>query len=377
MLRSLGDIAVFVNFGVDQLDIAVVRLRLFVHQLEDALRTGQRHDDGVDLVGDLTDGHVEGAGQEHEAHQAAKRQHIPAGQHAQRTAHDGQNGILDVAKVVVDGTHHVGERTGDAGIAAQLLVELVELLLACFLVGEDLDHLLTVDHFLYVAVQCAKRLLLADKVFGGFARHLHGDEDDAGNGEEHHDGQHPGGLQHPHKDHHNGHQGGRALGDGLGDHLPQSVNVAGVAGHDVAGGVGVKIPQGKRLHMGEHFVPDVLLGTLADLDHQEHEQEGRDHAHRKDAGKLAEISPQGRKIRRAIPHHRQDIAVHQCAEGAAAGGLGDGVGDDAQQHHAQSGKIGLHVAQQPQQGLPGVLCFAAVAAHSDRRHYSSPPFCWE
>ena len=107
------------------------------------------------------------------------------------------------------------------------------------------------------------------------------------------------------------------------------------------------------------------------------EQEGRDHAHRKDAGKLAEISPQGRKIRRAIPHHRQDIAVHQCAEGAAAGGLGDGVGDDAQQHHAQSGKIGLHVAQQPQQGLPGVLGFAAVAAHSDRRHYSSPPFCWE
>mgnify|MGYP002595955046 CR=1 FL=1 len=67
----------------------------------------------------------------------------------------------------------------------------------------------------------------------------------------------------------------------------------------------------------------------------------------------------------------------QSVQGAAAGGLGDGVGDDAQQHHAQSGKIGLHVAQQPQQGLSGVLGFAAVAAHSDRRHYSSPPFCWE
>ena len=57
--------------------------------------------------------------------------------------------------------------------------------------GEDLDHLLAVDHFLYVAVQRAQRLLLADKVFGGFARHLHGDEDDAGDGEEHYDGQHP------------------------------------------------------------------------------------------------------------------------------------------------------------------------------------------
>ena len=41
--------------------------------------------------------------------------------------------------------------------------------------------------------------------------------------------------------------------------------------------------------MGEHFVPDVLLGSLADLDHQEHEQEGRNHAHGKDAGKLGEI----------------------------------------------------------------------------------------
>ena len=69
----------------------------------------------------------------------AKGQHIAAGQHAQRAAHDGQNGILDIAQVVVDGTHHVGERTGDAGIAVQLLVELVELLLAGFLVGEDLS----------------------------------------------------------------------------------------------------------------------------------------------------------------------------------------------------------------------------------------------
>ena len=95
-----------------------------------------------------------------------------AGQHAQRTAHDGQNGILDVAKVVVDGTHHVGTVVpAMRALRAQLLVELVELLLAGFLVGEDLDHLLAVDHFLDVAVQCAQRLLLADKVFGGLARH--------------------------------------------------------------------------------------------------------------------------------------------------------------------------------------------------------------
>ena len=377
MLRGLGDAAVFVDLRVDQPDVAVVRLRLLVHQLEDALRARQRHDDGVDLVGDLADGHVEGAGQEHEAHQAAKGQHIAAGQHAQRAAHDGQNGILDIAQVVVDGSHHVGQGSGGTGVAVQLLVELVELLLAGFLVGEDLDHLLAVDHFLHVAVQHTERLLLADKVSGGLPCHLHGDEDDAGDGKEHHDGQQPGGLEHSHKDHHNGHQRGGALGNGLGDHLPQSIDVAGVAGHDVTCGVGVKIPQRKGLHMGEHFVPDVLLGSLADLDHQEHKQEGRNHAHGKDAGKLAEIPEQGCKIRGAVLNHRQDIAVHQGAEGAAAGGLGDGVGDDAQQHHAQSGKIGLHVAKQPQEGFPGVFGFAAVAAHSDRRHYSSPPFCWE
>ncbi len=64
-LFCLGDGAVRGNRGVDQRYIAVVHLRRLIHQREDALRTRERHRDGVDLLGELVDvsgellGHIE------------------------------------------------------------------------------------------------------------------------------------------------------------------------------------------------------------------------------------------------------------------------------------------------------------------------------
>ena len=45
--------------GIDQVNIAVIRFRLLIHQLKNPLRAGQRHNDGVELLGDLVDGHIE------------------------------------------------------------------------------------------------------------------------------------------------------------------------------------------------------------------------------------------------------------------------------------------------------------------------------
>mgnify|MGYP006969237369 CR=1 FL=1 len=51
--------------------------------------------------------------------------------------------------------------------------------------------------------------------------------------------------------------------------------------------------------------------------------------------------------------------------------------EDAQDHGNQGGGIGLQVTEQPQESLFGIFGFAAVTAHSHRRHYASPPFIWD
>ena len=47
------DRSVRIHMGVDKRHIAFILLGLLIHQSEDALGARQRHNDGVDLVGDL------------------------------------------------------------------------------------------------------------------------------------------------------------------------------------------------------------------------------------------------------------------------------------------------------------------------------------
>ena len=43
-----------VDLGVDKRHVPLVNLRLLVEQLKDAVRSGETHDHGVDLLGDLS-----------------------------------------------------------------------------------------------------------------------------------------------------------------------------------------------------------------------------------------------------------------------------------------------------------------------------------
>ena len=57
VLPGLMDLTVGAALAVDQHDIAVVRLRLGIHEIKDSLRACQCHDNAVELHTDLVDRH--------------------------------------------------------------------------------------------------------------------------------------------------------------------------------------------------------------------------------------------------------------------------------------------------------------------------------
>ena len=376
VLGALVDGAVRIHMGIDQGHVALVLLGLLVHQGEDALGTGQRHNNGVDLVGDLGDGHIEAPGEHHEGHQIAQGQQGVVGLDAQQSAHNGQDRILHIAQVIVDGAQHIGELAGAVGVHPQLLIELVEVLLADLLVVEDLDHLLAGDHLLDITVDRAQGTLLANKEARGLACQNLGDIDDQSHREEHDNGQDPGGIDQVPQHDYQGNRGGHTLGDGLGDHLPQGIDIAGVAGHDVTGGMAVEVAQRQALHLGEQIVTNGLLHTLGHAYHQVVEEEGAHNAEGEDAGQLHKVGFQSAEIRRAGGHHGQDIFVNQRSQGTAALSLGHRGGNDAEEDEYQQRGIVFHIAEQTQEGFSGVCRLAAIAAHlSGTGHQSSLPFC--
>ena len=290
---------------------------------------------------------------------------------------DGKNGILGIAQVVVQGAHAVGISTGKISVLAELLVQLIELRLAHILVGENLHHPLAVDHFLHIAVHRAQGTLLADEKLGGFSRNQLGDEHHRQHGNQLKHRQDGRGDNHRDEHHHQGHHRGSALGNGLGDHLPEGIDVAGVAAHDVAGGMGVKVANGQGLHVGEQLIPDGTLGALADLGHQVVAEEGGHKTNEIHTGHHAQKAQQWGKIRNGLGQHRGDIVIHQGSQRGRAGRLSHRAEHNAHAHHCQGTLVLSHIGKKPRNGLLGVFCHAAVAAHFHRRHYSIAPFVWD
>ncbi len=81
-LRALHNLAILLP-GIHQGHIALVLLRLLIHQIKDALRTCQGHDNGVKLLGNLRNRlrklsrHLQKGRQRTQIQPAANRQHSP------------------------------------------------------------------------------------------------------------------------------------------------------------------------------------------------------------------------------------------------------------------------------------------------------------
>ena len=169
--------------GVHQGDHAVILLARFIHQFKDAFGTGQRHDDRVDLLGDLADGHGEAAGKLQKGSDTAQRHHADSADgeigdrgDGQKPADNGDQYILQVAEVAHDGHHDIGVGVGLGGVEAEFIIEGVKVLLVLLLVAEYLDDLLPADHFLDKAIDPTEGLLLLDEIFGAAAADLFHDD---------------------------------------------------------------------------------------------------------------------------------------------------------------------------------------------------------
>ena len=185
VLGALVNRTVFVHMRVHQRHIAFVLLRLFIHQGKDPLGACQRHNDGVDLVGDLGDGHVKAARQHHKCHQAAQRQQRIVGHNTHQSAGNRQHRILQIPKIIINRAQHIGELAGAVSVYPQFFIELIKVLLADFLVIKDLDYLLAGDHLLNIAIDCAQRTLLSNEIACGLSRHDLGNVNDQSHRQEH------------------------------------------------------------------------------------------------------------------------------------------------------------------------------------------------
>ena len=349
-------------FGVDQHDLALVHFRLFVQQVKDTLAAGQSHDDGVELHGDLADGHVQGAVEGQKAGQLAQGQACHARQ-SQRTADHGAEHIGKVAQLGVSRTAEVGVTVGLIRAFKQLVIELIKLLNGFFLVAEHLNDLLAVHHLFNVAVHRTNITLLGNKVLGRVGGKILGDQQhnpdyDQGEHRQRH-------AEYNHGNQHadNGNSAVQQLRHALADHLAQGINIVGIQRHDIAVGVAVKVFDGQRLHMGKHFIAQALQGALGNVSHHTGLGKGGNNADAVKACRAGDGMGQAGKITALLFQQGQDVAIDQGLHEQSALHVGKHADKNADDDRNDLNAVAFHhIAQDAHEDLAGVLDFGARAA---------------
>ena len=361
-LLALGEVAVGALLGVDQGDVALIRLRLLVDEIEDPLGAGQTHDHGVDLVGHLADvagellGHVEEGHHDADAEGQTREADVGGAGEQQGAAHQGHDDVEHVADVVEDGHESIGVAVGPAGVFKEVVVDLVEVGHGLLLVAEDLDDLLAVHHLLHEALRAAQGLLLANEVPGGAAAHLPHHQDHHKGAQQHHQGHPQAVVEHDAQDRQRHHSGDHQLGEALGDHLAQGVDVVGVVAHDIAVVMGIEVADGEVLHAVEHLFPEFGQGTLGDDSH--HLAEGKagnktDEIEDDQQTHQGKDAPGGGGPVSALPaflHYRQHILKEKGGQGADDS-IEQNAGDGHRQQHRIELKKGANQASHDAFGL--------------------------
>ena len=155
-LRHLGE-GIAVLLHPDDGGLALVLLRLGLHDGEDTLGAGYGGQNGVHLLADLAHrlGHLLDVQQI-----GPQRANIEHTAHGQQSAYAAGDGVVDAGEIGGGGHHGSGIGLGHGGRRLIGIVAGRELVDGLLLVVEHLDDLLALDHLLNVAVEVAKSGLL-------------------------------------------------------------------------------------------------------------------------------------------------------------------------------------------------------------------------
>ena len=306
------EFAVATVSGIDERDFAVVGLGLLIIDLKDAVGAYRGVEHAVDLLADAGNGTGKTLVQRQESHQRTQR-HPAVSVKNQSGAEHTHEHVTQVSQVAVDRHHDVADAVGIVGIAAQLLVDDLELFDGFVLVAEYLNDLLAGHHLLDKAVHLGKFLLLNAEMLAGTLAQIGG-----GPGhDERHDNRQDG-HRHTHDNHAGKGDGQRdkgveSLGQAVADHLPQRVDVVGVDRHHVAVGMGVEILDGQGFHVVERARAQLEHCSLTDVDHQAAMQIGAQGAENQHDAQFDERLGQRCVVGVQLAHQRLDVVVDEGA----------------------------------------------------------------
>ena len=335
-LGYLGE-GIAVLLHPDDGGLALVLLRLGLHDGEDALGAGYGGQNGVHLLADLAHrlGHLLDVQQI-----GPQRADVEHAAHGKQSAYAAGDGVVDAGEVGGGGHHGPGVGLGRGGRRLIGIVAGRELVDGLLLVVEHLDDLLTLDHLLNVAVEVAQSGLLpleADPAASTDDLHHQKHQTKEGEGDQ---SQRPVQIQ-QHPDGAQERQGvGQHIGEAVVDHFGHRVDVVGEAAHEVAGLVGVEVAQGEPLQLIEQILTQ---GGHRALGHPHH-----------DAG--VHIGAQSRQHEHQPHQHQQlqqtgevageDVVVDGGLEEVAAGHGTHGAEQQADGHQHQQALIAAHIVQQ-------------------------------
>ena len=163
-LRRLSYGSLSIHPRIDQGHGPFIRLRLLIHHIENPFRPGQRHDDGIGLLGYLGKGLVKAFGELQVGRDLAQGQAGQAAQGEHASRNGGQH-ELQVPYVGNDRHNHIGVFVGIERALTQLVVQRVEFFHGLGLVVKYLDYLLSPQALLNIPGHTADCQLLGHKVF--------------------------------------------------------------------------------------------------------------------------------------------------------------------------------------------------------------------
>ena len=294
-LFGLGKRTVRISDHTDQGHIALVGLGGLIEQLIDAVGTGRRHRDGIQLARNLRDGarkvlvhgHKGDQGTDAESKVSVQRKDSAdcRNQHILQATELRRNRQQDVRNAVRSGAR-----------VPKLLVSLFKLRNALRFMGENFDDLLSLHHLLNIAVQTAEFLLLNAEVFAGDICDLAGNKEHERRQNKRNQRERNMQKKHARKDRNYGKRHTGELRKYIDNQLAQCVRVVRIHRHDVAVRMRVKIGYGQRLHMRKQALSDFKECPLSHIDHENRIDVGRNHGNQIDERDMLKRREKRRKI---------------------------------------------------------------------------------